>query len=584
MFDFFSQLRLKRKGFSSGKKRRKQREHALLRMLREGRLVSILLFSALVAAVSGLANYAADPLSIFAHQPVKTVVVVLVLTITLVIQLKIHLPETLRRNARLTLLTMAIIGQLLLLKFSEYLADTFARGSEFDFLVIPYAFAPMLMALLLGRNHATFAAIYASILGSLLVEGTRAFEFLIFSLVAGFVAVYLTHNVRRRGRLMTAGLYVGMAVVIVGFVLGDITWPLLSERGPLPEVWELMGRQALAAILVSTFTALLVGGLLPAIEGTFRITTDISWIELADLNHPLLKQMTIEAPGTYHHSLVVANLAEAAAEAVGADAPQCRVCSYFHDIGKLNKPEYFIENIGEGENPHDELTPTMSALIVIAHVKDGVDLALKHKLNREIIDVIREHHGTSLVQYFYHRALKQKEDFEDQVREGKARAEDVPEVDKEGFRYPGPRPQSRESAIISLADAVESASRSLQKPTPQKIEQLIDELTRARLREGQFDECSLTLQDLATIKSSFYSTLRSMMHNRITYPKAEGTYEAPEDGSGAAPSSSSSKASKPRKKKKAGLKPPTDSDSPSPPSSEENESKANPKPAGAARP
>ncbi len=525
MFEFFSQLRLKRKGFSSGKKRRKQREHPFFRQMREGRLVCVLLFALFIAAISALAIYAADPLAVFAVQPVKTAVVILVLTITLVIQLRIHLPETLRRNSRVTLLTAAIIGQLLLLKFSEYLAETFAHDGGFHLLVAPYAFAPMLMALLLGRNHATYAAIYASLFGALLVQGTLAFPFLIFSLVAGFVAVYLTHQVRRRGRLMTAGGYVGFAVVAVGFTLGIIQWPMFGEIGPVPEAWDLMGRQALAAILVSTFTAILVGGLLPLIEGAFRITTDISWIELADLNHPLLKRMTIEAPGTYHHSLVVANLAEAAAEAIGANATLCRVCSYFHDIGKLHKPEYFIENIGDGENPHDDLTPTMSALIVISHVKDGVDLALKSKLNNEIIAVIREHHGTSLVQYFYHRALKQKEDFEALVREGQERAEDAPDVDVEGFRYPGPRPQTRESAIISLADAVESASRCLQKPTPQKIEQLIEELTRSRLREGQFDECPLTLQDLATIKASFYSTLRSMLHNRISYPKAEGRHE-----------------------------------------------------------
>lgn len=532
MFEFFSQLRLKRKGFSSGKKRRKQREHAFFRLMREGRMICVLLLLLFIAAISALSVYTAHPLSVFAGQPVKTTVVVLVLTITLVIQLRIHLPETLRRNSRVTLLTSSIVGQMLLLKFSEYLADTFANDGSFHFLVAPYAFAPMLMALLLGRNHATYAAIYASLFGALLVEGSLAFQFLIFSLVAGFVAVYLTHKVRRRGRLMTAGGYVGFAVVAVGFTLGVIQWPIFSELGPVPEAWDTMGRQALAAILVSTFTAILVGGLLPVIEATFRITTDISWIELADLNHPLLKRMTIEAPGTYHHSLVVANLAEAAAETVGANATLCRVCSYFHDIGKLTKPEYFIENIGDGENPHDDLTPTMSALIVIAHVKDGVDLALKHKLNSEIIAVIREHHGTSLVQYFYHRALKLKEDFEELVREGKERAEDVPDVDIEGFRYPGPRPQTRESAIISLADAVESASRCLQKPTPQKIEQLIDELTRSRLREGQFDECPLTLQDLATIKASFYSTLRSMLHNRISYPKTEGAIELDASGDG----------------------------------------------------
>ncbi|NNE93187.1 MAG: HDIG domain-containing protein, partial [Verrucomicrobiales bacterium] len=226
-------------------------------------------------------------------------------------------------------------------------------------------------------------------------------------------------------------------------------------------------------------------------------------------------------PGTYHHSLVVANLSEAAAEKIGANAAMCRVCSYFHDIGKLNKPGYFVENIAEGQNPHDDLTPTMSALIVIAHVKDGVDLALKHRLNREIIDVIREHHGTSLVRFFYARALTQRKEFKEKVEEGKAREEDIPEVKKESFRYPGPRPRTRESAIISLADAVESASRAMQKPTPKKIEELIDELVKDRLHDGQLDNAALTLRDLATIKQSFLVTLRSMMHTRIEYPKVD---------------------------------------------------------------
>ena len=169
----------------------------------------------------------------------------------------------------------------------------------------------------------------------------------------------------------------------------------------------MLGNQVLSAILVSTLTAVVVSGLLPLIEAAFRITTDVSWMEYADLNHPLLKRMTIEAPGTYHHSLVVATLAETAAEAIGASAIKCRVCSYYHDIGKMKKPAYFVENIGDGMNPHDELTPNMSALIVMAHVKDGVDMALKHKLNSEIVSVIQEHHGTSLIQFFYHRALKQ---------------------------------------------------------------------------------------------------------------------------------------------------------------------------------
>jgi len=239
------------------------------------------------------------------------------------------------------------------------------------------------------------------------------------------------------------------------------------------------------------------------------------------LNHPLLRQMTIEAPGTYHHSLVVATLAETAAEAIGASAVMCRVCSYFHDIGKMKKPSYFIENIGDGHNPHDDLTPNMSALVVMAHVKDGVDLAIKHKMNEEIVNVIMEHHGTSLIRFFYHRALKQREEVQRQVAEGKAHDDDIPDVKEESFRYPGPKPRTRESAIISLADSVESASRSLQKPTPKKIDELIDDIFKDRLNDGQLDDAALTLADLATIKHSFAATLRSMMHSRIEYPKLE---------------------------------------------------------------
>ena len=179
---------------------------------------------------------------------------------------------------------------------------------------------------------------------------------------------------------------------------------------PAATDWTMIGIQSVFAIGNGIVTAMLVGGALPMLEQLFQITTDISWLEASDLNHPLLRRMTIEAPGTYHHSLVVANLAESAAEAIGANATLCRVCSYFHDIGKLVKPDYFTENMNFERNPHDDLAPTMSALIIIAHVKEGVDLALKHGLNQQVIDVIQQHHGTSLVFYFYKRALQQHED------------------------------------------------------------------------------------------------------------------------------------------------------------------------------
>jgi len=320
--------------------------------------------------------------------------------------------------------------------------------------------------------------------------------------------------------LIRAGVFVGLATWILAMPFGLITinWEQFPDLN-----WYRIGLESLAAVMTGIFTAMLVGGALPLLENIFKITTDISWLELADLNHPLLKRMTIEAPGTYHHSLVVANLAEAAAEAVGANATMCRVGAYFHDIGKLVKPDYFTENMSADRNPHHELAPTMSALIIIAHVKEGVDLALKHNLNQEIIDVIQQHHGTTLVMYFYKRALQQQEDARQGGKIMNIREEDIPEVRDESFRYSGPRPQSRECGIISLADTIESASRSLEKVTPQKIDQLINDLIQKRIEDHQLDDCDLTLRQIRLIAESFKFTLRSMLHSRIAYPTEAGT-------------------------------------------------------------
>ncbi len=513
----FSNSRLKQQGFSSGRKRRTQKEDALRYALAEGLVVRISLFFLFALLISTLIIYGADSGSRIFAASSQIAVVVTLITLTMLVQFYINLPQSFERNSRVLMMLFAILSHLLLVKLSLSLGQSFSLGSGYIFLMAPYAFAPMIMSLLLGRNHGTMAALYTSLLGSLLVPEDAAFKFLIFSLVCGFVAVYLTHDMRRRSRLVRAGLFVGLTGALLGCVMGEI--PIFNPVTATE--WKLIGIQCLTAFSVGILTAMVVSGILPVLESLFGITTALSWLEMADLNHPLMKRMTLEAPGTYHHCLVLANLSEAAAEAVGANGTKCRACSYFHDIGKLNKPGYFIENSDGIHNPHDELTPTMSALVIMAHVKDGVDLALKHHLNSEIIDVIREHHGTSLIYYFYHRALQLKEELEEQVRQDKAREEDVPEVSESGFRYPGPRPRSKESAIISLADAVESASRSLVKPTPQRIEQLIEEITDSRLKEDQLDECELTLHDIALIKKSFASTLRSMMHNRIAYPKQE---------------------------------------------------------------
>jgi putative nucleotidyltransferase with HDIG domain len=347
------------------------------------------------------------------------------------------------------------------------------------------------------------------------MDEEKAFVYLVTGLICGFVAVFVTLQVRRRSRLIRAGFFVGVAIWMLALTLGNIS----QDWGDFPTLdWKMLGLQSLAAVGSGILTAMIVGGALPIMETVFALTTDISWLEAADLNHPLLRRLTIEAPGTYHHSLVVANLAESAAEVIGANPTMCRVCAYFHDIGKLVKPEYFTENMRAGRNPHDDLAPTMSALIIIAHVKEGVDLALKHKLNQRIIDVIQEHHGTSLVGYFHKRALQQQEDARQGGKIMNIREEDIPEVREESFRYSGPRPQSREAGIISLADACESASRCLEKVTPNRLEQLIHDIIEKRIIDGQLDECDLTMREVNAIAENFAYTLTNMLHSRIAYP------------------------------------------------------------------
>jgi putative nucleotidyltransferase with HDIG domain len=342
----------------------------------------------------------------------------------------------------------------------------------------------------------------------------------VISLITGFIGVFVTLQVRRRSRLVRAGVYVGLATWILAAAFGQVG-PVIWEV-PSQTDWAMIGWQSLAAFATGIATAIVVSGILPMLEHVFKITTDISWLEMSDLNHPILKRLSLEAPGTYHHSLAVANLSEAAAEVVGGANPTiCRVASYFHDIGKVIKPHYFTENISHGLNPHDDLTPTMSALIIISHVKEGVDLALKNKLNAEIIDVISQHHGTSLVAYFHQRALQQQEDARLGGKIMNMREEDIPEVSEESFRYPGPRPQTKEAAIVSLADSIESASRSLDRPTPQRIDDLVRNIIKARIDEGQLDEAPLTIAEIWKIADSFRFSLVNMLHARIAYPKRE---------------------------------------------------------------
>jgi putative nucleotidyltransferase with HDIG domain len=513
MFDFSKRGRLIRRGLASRKLRRRRARSELKRNLEYSPFVKAAIFGVFAGGLAFLVFSGQQP------EPTKNYIIALLVLATAITQLWINQPKSFSRSSRILLIFGVILVQLAVTKLLLVLCNSgnyrFLKP-ETAGLIMPYAFAPLVLSVLLGRHHGLYAAFFVSLWSSALFGPIDA-PLLITSLISGFTAVSLTLQVRRRGQLIRAGFWVGLAIWLLSLafgLIGPMNWFY-----PTANDWGLIGVQSALAIGNGILTATLVGGALPVLENLFEITTDISWLEASDLNHPLLRRMTIEAPGTYHHSLVVANLAESAAEAIGANATLCRVCAYFHDVGKLVKPDYFTENMSFGRNPHDDLAPTMSALIIIAHVKEGVDLALKYKLNQRIVDIIQQHHGTSLVRYFYQRALQQHEDARAGGKIMKLREDDIPDVKEESFRYGGPKPQTKESAIVSLADTIESASRSLEKPTPQKIETLVNELIEERISDRQLDDCDLTLGELKIIAERFRFTLLMMLHSRIAYPK-----------------------------------------------------------------
>jgi cyclic-di-AMP phosphodiesterase PgpH len=519
MLDFLRRGRLVRRGLASPKTRRRRTRNELLRTLESAPYMKVVIFAGFVAALGFLVFSGQQP------EPTKNFFVALLFLATAITQLWINQPKTVSQSSRVLLVFGVILLQLIVTKILLVVCNSGnyrVLTPQTAGLIAPYAFAPLVLSVLMGRHHGLFAAVFVSLWSSVLFGKIDA-PLLVTSLISGFTAVSLTLQVRRRGKLVRAGFGVGLAVWLLSLAFGLIG--PINLFPPTANDWGMIGLQSAFAVGAGLVTAMIASGALPILEHLFQITTDISWLEASDLNHPLLRRMTIEAPGTYHHSLVVANLAEAAAEKVGANATLCRVCAYFHDIGKLVKPEYFTENMNFGRNPHDDLAPTMSALIIIAHVKEGVDLALKYKLNQRIIDIIQEHHGTSLVYYFYQRALQQQEDARAGGKIMNIREEDIPEVREESFRYSGPKPQTKESAIVSLADIVESASRSLEKPTLQKIEQLVNELIEERIADGQLDECDLTLGELKVIAERFRFTLMTMLHTRIAYPKQESKFQ-----------------------------------------------------------
>jgi putative nucleotidyltransferase with HDIG domain len=339
---------------------------------------------------------------------------------------------------------------------------------------------------------------YSVVITALIVSAIRGIDYPLFlsSVVAGSLAVYTVRDIKNRNQIFRSILY-----IMVGYSISIISIGLES----FDDYINVLDRLIFAGIN-SVLSPVLTFGFLIFFERVFKISTDITLLELSDFNHPLLKELSSKVPGTFHHSVVIGSLAEAGAEAIGANPLLARVGAYYHDIGKILKPEYFIENQTSGKNKHDKLSPNMSTLIIISHVKEGVELAKKYNLPQNVIDFIQMHHGTTLVSFFYDKALRKRRAYRDQVRE----------ID---FRYPGPKPTTKEIAIVMLADSIEASVRSMVEPTLPQMEGLVDSVVRNRLLEGELDECNLTMQEIASIKKSFLNIFVGVHHKRIQYPE-----------------------------------------------------------------
>jgi len=386
------------------------------------------------------------------------------------------------------------------------LAAKLVTLSFFSSYFIPVVSAAMLITVLLDPVAAFICAFFLSLTCGVIVIDKLAISIIMF--VGCVAGIYFVRNITNRIQILRAGFFVGLSQLLVVLAFG-----LLNNL----EFFVLI-QEIFKGFLCGTLSGFIVLAVIPLFENFFGMTTNITLLELSNLNHPLLKQLMIKAPGSYHHSLMVGNLAEAACEKIGANSILAKIGAYYHDIGKIEKPEYFTENVASAKRmmQHEKLTPTMSSLIITNHVKDGVELAKTYKLPSVIIDFIKQHHGTSVTYYFYQKALEKSE-------EGSI-------VTKENFAYPGPKPQTKETAIVMLADAVEASSRSLSDPTPARIKTLVHKIINNKFIDGQLDECELTLKDLNKIGNAFTKVLAALFHTRIEYPSDEAESDEPNNG------------------------------------------------------
>ena len=433
--------------------------------------------------------------------------------VLIVVALWVYILAFNRKVSRNPLRGLAVTALMLL---SQALA-VFATGYKPDLVFAFATFPTLLVAIVLAISYDQRCALAMGAIHAVLVAVSLdlSVPFTIMLMVGLATGVALLTEVRTRSKLVAVGGWTGLAMAIAAILLTGLTDRTLA----FPDGWQQLLNNALLALLSGVALGIFVQGILPVIESLFTVTTAMTLKELNDASRPLLRRLAEESPGTFQHSLRIADIAEAAADAIGCNGLLCRVGAMYHDVGKINKPRYFVENQAGGPNRHAKLSPAMSLLIIVGHVKDGMEMAREYGLPPIVRHFIESHHGTTLVEYFYHAAKQQRKD--------DANAPEPPEF---AFRYPGPKPQTKEAAILMLCDGVEGAARTLPEQTPVRIEQLVHTMANKRLMDGQFDECQITLQDLHKIETALTRSLAAIYHSRISYPTAEEettTEEAP---------------------------------------------------------
>ena len=413
-------------------------------------------------------------------------------------------PRKISLTGATVVINLVIVRLVLLLGETQLFGDHSALVALIPYM-IPTSLAPILITLMIDDRIGVLTTIMVSSLVTLMMDNSMAVFFCSFS--ASLLGVYFAKEIKLRSAITKAtfisGITLALCASIIGIFQGYVLTTVIQQAG--------------TAIILGLLTGVLVVGLIPILEKTFGIVTDISLLELSDFNHPLLRKMQLEAPGTYHHTLMVANLSESVANEIGANPMICRACSLFHDIGKLVKPEYFVENQNPSFNPHKDQRPSMSSLIIKAHIKEGVELAQQQKLPKIIIDVIKQHHGTSLIRYFFDKAKEEKESSSKHSSLSYIDMSDTHQVDEMNYRYDGPKPNFRESAIILLVDSCEAASRSLKKSNQASVESLVKQIFNDKIKDGQLDNCPLTFLELEKMKRHIVYSLLNMLHSRMKY-------------------------------------------------------------------